>query len=286
MVRVLRSIAGLRDDLTPLRRDGKSIGLVPTMGALHAGHGSLIERSARENDYTVVSIFVNPAQFDRQDDYAAYPRDFEKDVEYCRSHGAGWIFAPAVDEMYPGTGVTFVEAAALGRHLCGPFRPGHFCGVATVVAKLLNIVEPNRAYFGEKDYQQLAIIRRMVADLNLPAEIAGVGTVREADGLALSSRNQLLSPEERRVAPVLYEALRVAQNMIRAGETCPGEVIKQTLPVMTRESLVRVEYLEIVDPEDLQPVDEITRPVLAAAAVRIGAIRLIDNIVAGPGEAA
>jgi pantoate--beta-alanine ligase len=268
----------VREMLARVRRMGATIGLVPTMGALHAGHGSLMDAARRETDCVVVSVFVNPIQFDNQDDLARYPRDLDADVRFCSDHRADIVFAPPVDQMYPAPQQVFVEVGRVAETLCGAFRPGHFRGVATVVLKLFNIVRPDRAYFGEKDAQQLAVIRRMVADLNVPVEIAAVPTVRESDGLAMSSRNRRLSREERTVAPILFQSLLVAQKMIAGGASDAREVKGLALAVLSQQPLVRVEYLEIVDPDDMQPVERIDRPVRVAAAAWLGSTRLIDNI--------
>jgi pantoate--beta-alanine ligase len=282
MVELLRTIADLRAKISAVRRDGTAIGLVPTMGAMHAGHGQLMERAVTDNGFVVVSIFVNPTQFNRADDYQSYPRDLDADLEFCERHKVDAAFVPAADEMYPTKPLTTVAVGRLTEHLCGPYRPGHFEGVATVVTKLLNIVQPDRAYFGEKDRQQLAVIRRAVNDLNIPVEIVGVPILREPDGLALSSRNQLLSDEYREVAPVLYRGLQKAADLVRAGETCPGEVMKQGLTVIAGEPSARVEYFEVVDPDELQPVEEINAAVLVAGALWLGSTRLIDNVLAAP----
>lgn len=276
--RLIPSIRELRETLEEARRGGRGIGLVPTMGALHAGHGRLIERARAQSDCVVVSIFVNPIQFNQQQDYERYPRPLAADVEFCSARGVDVIFAPSIEEMYPGAQLAHVEVARVTERLCGQFRPGHFRGVTTVVLKLLNIVQPDRAYFGEKDAQQLAAIRRMVADLNVPVEIVAVPTVREADGLALSSRNQLLSPEERRVAPAIYRALQAAQQLAAAGVTDPVEVRRQALATLEPFPQIRVEYFEIVDPEEMQPVERIAGPVRVAAAAWLGSTRLIDNV--------
>jgi len=279
---LVHTIAGVREAVARLRGSGKTIGLVPTMGALHAGHGRLIETARAECGAVAVSIFVNPIQFDRADDFERYPRTLATDAAFAEARGAGLVFAPEIAEMYPRRQRAFVDVEALTEHLCGRFRPGHFRGVATVVAKLLNIVQPDRAYFGEKDAQQLAVIRRMVADLNLPVEIVGVPTVREGDGLALSSRNQHLSAEERAVAPMLYQSLAAAQAAIARGERDSERAKQAALTVLVAEPRIRVEYFEIVDPDELQPVAEIAGPVLVAAAAWLGATRLIDNVVARP----
>ncbi len=282
---VVHSIEDIRRILSGVRRAGYSVGLVPTMGALHAGHGRLIETARRESEFVVASIFVNPTQFDRDEDYSQYPRTLATDLEFCIAHGVDAVFAPPVEEMYPRPQRTVVEVQGVNEHLCGRFRPGHFRGVATVVLKLLNIVQPDRAYFGEKDAQQLAVIRRMVADLNVPTAIVEVPTVREADGLALSSRNGHLSADERLVAPVLRRALQAAEALIAAGATNAEEIRHATLRVFEQHPEVRVEYLEIVDPDEMQPVEQISGPVRVAGAVWVGKTRLIDNVLAAPGSA-
>jgi pantoate--beta-alanine ligase len=276
---VISSIQELRRTLARIRTTGRTIGLVPTMGALHAGHGRLIETARRENECVVVSLFVNPIQFDRSDDYHRYPRPLSNDVEFCSRLGVDFVFAPSTEEMYPHPQRAFVEVTEVTEHLCGQFRPGHFRGVATVVLKLLNVVQPDRAYFGEKDAQQLAVIRRLIDDLNVPVMIVEVPTLREADGLALSSRNQHLSPEERRIAPLLSRALETARDLISAGETRASAVKREALRVLSEQPAVRVEYLEIVGPDDMRPVEEIAGPVRVAGAVWIGKTRLIDNVL-------
>jgi pantoate--beta-alanine ligase len=247
------------------------------MGALHAGHARLMEVARGESAAVAVSIFVNPIQFNQSEDYQRYPRTLETDLEFCAARGVDVVFAPALEEMYPGPQVTFVEVGCLSDHMEGRFRPGHFRGVATVVMKLLQVVQPDRAYFGEKDAQQLAVVRRMVQDLNVPVEIVGVPTVREPDGLALSSRNRLLSPGERRIAPRLYQALRVAEQRIAAGEKCAEAVKQAVLEVLAAEPCLRVEYVEVASEDDMQPVEQITGPVRVAAAAWLGRTRLIDN---------
>ena len=258
----------------------KNIGLVPTMGALHAGHEKLIQTARAECDVLVVSIFVNPLQFGPNEDFARYPRPLAQDLEVCERNGADFVFVPSVQEMYPLPQVTFVDVERVSEHLCGKFRPGHFRGVATVVLKLLNVVRPHRAYFGEKDMQQLLVIRRMVSDLNLPVLIAGVPTVRESDGLALSSRNRYLNAEERKAASALHRALQEAANRIQAGEQDAAKVRQGAVALLNDSGMIRVEYFEIVDPVELQPVDTIKGPVRIAAAIWIGTTRLIDNVSA------
>lgn len=277
-VSVINSIEEVRLALAAHRRQGGSVGLVPTMGALHRGHGALIEAAARGTDLVAVSIFVNPIQFNDPGDFKQYPRTLDSDAAYCESLGARTIFAPSAQEMYPEPQTSFVNVEGVSEHLCGKFRPGHFRGVATVVLKLLQIIQPDRAYFGEKDAQQLAVIRRMVRDLNVPVEIASVPTVREPDGLALSSRNQRLTADQRRVAPRLHQALELAEMRIRGGVRDPEAVKREALEAL-RHPEIRVEYLEIVNPGSMQPIERIAGPVLVAAAIWIGGTRLIDNVL-------
>jgi pantoate--beta-alanine ligase len=277
---IIETIAGVRSRLDHVRRAGQSIGFVPTMGALHAGHGALIDRARAESDCVIVSIFVNPIQFDRPDDYAAYRIDLPADREFCAARGADLIFAPAAAEMYPARPAAFVEVAGLSEHLCGKFRPGHFRGVATVVLKLFHIVAPDRAYFGEKDAQQLAIIQRVVADFNLPLTIVPVPIVREPDGLALSSRNRRLTPAERAVAPKLYQALQEAAGRVAGGCKSSAAIRRSATNRLQHEPQIRVEYLEVVDPATMAPVDQIAGPVRIAAAIWLGKTRLIDNVSA------
>ena len=274
---VIHTIAGLRAGLAPLRGGDTITGCVPTMGALHAGHGRLIEQARGECSVVVVTAFVNPIQFNKKDDFERYPRTLDADAEFCRKCGADIVFAPDANEMYPGEQLTFVDVERLPDHLCGKFRPGHFRGVATVVAKLFMIVQPDRAYFGEKDAQQLAVIRRMVRDLNIPVTVVPVATVREDDGLAMSSRNKHLNAEERKAAAVLYRALEAARSTIVRG----AEPARQAaLAVIAQEPAVRVEYLEVVDADEMQPVKDVAGPVRIAVAAWVGGTRLIDNVPA------
>jgi len=275
MAELVARIADLRERLAHRRRAGKSIGLVPTMGALHLGHRRLMEIARAETGIVVASIFVNPTQFDRKDDLDRYPRTIEQDLETCRDSGVDFVFAPSPAEMYPQPQLAWVEVPALTEHLCGPGRPGHFRGVATVVMKLLQIVQPDRAYFGEKDAQQLAVIRRMVQDLNVPTAIVPVATVREPDGLAMSSRNAHLSPAERRTAAVLSQALFAARDLVRSGERSAASIRSGIDPML---AAVQVEYFSLVDPDTLAPVESIAGAVLIAAAIWIGKTRLIDNV--------
>jgi pantoate--beta-alanine ligase len=282
---LVASIGDLRQRLTEARRSNATIGLVPTMGALHAGHVRLIEEARHECQAVAVSIFVNPLQFDREDDLRRYPRTLDADRQLCDRFGVDVVFAPSVDEMYPVPPECTIDVGHLADHLCGKSRPGHFHSVATVVMKLFGIVQPHRAYFGEKDAQQLAIIRRLVADLNVPVRIVGVPTVREPDGLALSSRNTQLGPGERQSAIVLYRALQMADRLIAGGDT-DSEHVKRVAAaeIPPGNSSLRLEYLEIVDPENMQPVTVISGPVRVAGALWVGSTRLIDNVLSAPGN--
>jgi pantoate--beta-alanine ligase len=273
------AINDVRRRAAEARHAGRTVALVPTMGALHAGHGALIERARAEADFIVVSIFVNPIQFDRPDDYEKYARVPEEDLAFCDARGVDVVFAPDAAEMYPAPQRAFVDVERVSQHLCGAFRPGHFRGVATVVIKLFNIVQPDLAYFGEKDAQQLAVIRRMVRDLNVPLKIVPVTTVRESDGLALSSRNIRLTPEQRRIAPLLHGALQAAKRAVLDGCVDPAKVRNAGLEILQGEEQIRVEYFEVVDAEEMQPVQRVTGPVCIAAAAWLGETRLIDNVL-------
>ncbi len=278
MTHLADSIRSIRQMVAAAKAEGKLIGLVPTMGALHVGHARLIQQARQESGFVVASIFVNPLQFGPGEDFEKYPRDLDKDVEKCQSLGVDAVFAPPVEVLYPGTPLTFVEVAKVTEGLCGRFRPGHFRGVTTVVLKLLNIVQPHRAYFGEKDAQQLAAIKRMVIDLDLPVEVIGVPTVREPDGLAMSSRNRYLTPEQRLAAPTLYRALQAAGQTIAAGVRDPAQVRQAALSMLECERQIEPQYVEVVDAELMTPVEIIEKPVRIAAAVWLGSTRLIDNI--------
>lgn len=282
MPELVSSIRELREKLLPYRRAGKSIGFVPTMGALHAGHRRLLEIARQETNVVVASIFVNPLQFDRAEDLRRYPRTLDQDLVSCADAGVDFVFVPPPSEMYPGETLVTLDLRSLTDTLCGPHRPGHFRGVATVVLKLFQIVLPDRAYFGEKDAQQLAIIRRMVEELNVPVKVVAVETVREPDGLALSSRNQLLTAEQRRIAPVLSQALFSAREMVERGESSVEAILGSVMRTFARYSEIRLEYFEIVDPGTLAPVPRVTGPVLIAAAIWLGSVRLIDNLTAKP----
>lgn len=273
-------IVGLSDLRDELRASGaKSIGLVPTMGALHEGHLSLIRRARQENDVTVVSIFVNPLQFGPAEDFDKYPRDLDADAAKAAAEGTDLVFAPQASEMYPnGELSTRIDPGPSGEILEGHFRPGFFPGVATVCVKLFNIVQPQRAYMGEKDAQQLAVIRQVVRDLNLPIEIVGCPTVREPDGLAMSSRNVYLDAESRKAATVLSAGLFEAKELFDSGETS-AEILKKTVSERIREEpLVRLQYVEVVDRETFQPIETVAGPAVAAVAAFLGETRLIDNV--------
>jgi pantoate--beta-alanine ligase len=281
-VRTVRTVADLRGALRDPRREGRTIGLVPTMGALHDGHLSLIRAARAANDVVVVSLFVNPAQFDEAGDLAAYPRDEAADTRAAADAGADLLFAPPVDEVYPRGFATTVRVAGLTEHLEGEHRgSGHFEGVATVVCKLLNMAQPDVAYFGRKDAQQAAVIRRLVRDLDIPARIAVCPTVREPDGLALSSRNVHLHGADRDRALALSQALAAAEDAVAAGEREPGAIAAAGRAAMARLG-VEPEYVAVVGPDDLLPVERVEGDVLVAVAARVGATRLIDNTLVSP----
>ncbi|HSP68244.1 MAG TPA: pantoate--beta-alanine ligase [Bryobacteraceae bacterium] len=277
-VTLLKTIAETRAGIAAARGRGLSIGLVPTMGALHEGHGALIRKARQETGYVVVTIFVNPIQFDRPEDLEKYPRDLDSDIAFCDRLGADAVFAPDAGEMYPGQLLTSVAVAGISTRLEGEFRPGHFRGVATVVAKLFHIIPADRAYFGEKDAQQLAVIGQMARDLDFPMTIVPVPTVREPDGLAMSSRNLRLTPEERRIAPALFQALCEAERLVRSGSRSAVTVRQEALDILLRNPALRIEYLEIVDLKTFMPVHEITGAVRIVVAAWLGQVRLIDNL--------
>ncbi len=254
-------------------------GFVPTMGYLHEGHLSLVRRARAENDHVAVSIFVNPTQFGPHEDYSRYPRDLERDLRLLEPLGVDLVFAPSVEEMYPPGFQTWVIVEGVSRPLEGAARPGHFRGVATVVTKLFNIVQPDRAYFGQKDAQQAVVIRRMVQDLNIPVEIVVCPTVREPDGLAMSSRNTYLNPEERRAATVLFRALQAAKARYEQGERDAERLREAMREVIQAEPLARLDYVSVADPETLQELDRVEDRALLSLAVYIGKTRLIDNIL-------
>ncbi len=272
----VKSASQLRPLVAQARRAGKVIGLVPTMGALHAGHLSLVDACRRECGYTVVTIFVNPAQFGPNEDFARYPRTLEADLQLLAGHGVDLVFIPPTDAMYPPAHATYVDVAGPALPLENPFRPGHFRGVATIVLKLFNLVQPDRAYFGRKDYQQSLVVRRMVEDLDVPIEVLVCPTVREADGLALSSRNVFLSPDERRRALTISHSLRLARKLIDEGTTEAAAIVARMRANLEAAQL-KIDYVALADPLTLQSVEVVRRPILALIAASVGATRLIDN---------
>ena len=276
---ICNTVDAMRTACRAARLKGKRLGLVPTMGALHEGHLSLVRAAKAQSDVVAASIFVNPTQFAPNEDFNKYPRAFERDCELLEKEGVDLLFAPSLEEMYPQKPITYVTVEGLSDKLCGRSRPGHFRGVTTVVAKLFHIIEPDVAFFGQKDLVQLTLIRRMVRDLNFPVEIVGCPIVREPDGLAMSSRNAYLSPEQRRQALVLYRSLTRVQADFRTGERNAARLISAGREIFSAESSVRLDYLEIVDPETLDPVTEVDRPGLVAVAAFVGTTRLIDNVV-------
>ncbi|GAB1581479.1 pantoate--beta-alanine ligase [Phyllobacterium phragmitis] len=281
-MKVISTIADLRAALKAERRSGKTIGLVPTMGYLHIGHLTLARQSRKSCDVTVTSIFVNPTQFGPNEDLATYPRDLDRDLKLLEAEGVDYVFTPEISEIYRPNAETIVETTHLSRILIGRIRPGHFRGVTTIVTKLFNIVQPDRAFFGEKDYQQLAIIRRMVEDLDVPVEIVGVPTVREEDGLACSSRNALLTLEDRKAAPVLSKALGTAESLAAKGERSVPALRRAILKVLESEPRGLVEAVDIRDAADLAKITgKFGNPVVVLLTVRFGKVRLIDQRVIG-----
>ena len=272
---IITTIENIRSIVNHWKDKGYSIGFVPTMGYLHDGHAALIDQARKDNDKVIVSIFVNPTQFGENEDLNSYPRDINRDKSLCEAHKADIIFSPTSDEMYHDR-KAFVNIVELSDTLCGISRPIHFKGVCTVVTKLFNIIQPTNAYFGEKDAQQLAIIRKMVYDLNFPVNIIGVPIVRESDGLAKSSRNTYLSKEERKAATILYKAIQMGKQTIKHGASADS-IINTMTEIINTEPLAKIDYVSVVDANTMQPVHEITSPVLVAIAVYIGFTRLIDN---------
>ena len=273
------TIKEVREQVKAWKKEGLSVGLVPTMGYLHEGHASLIQKAVEQNDKVVVSVFLNPTQFGPTEDLEAYPRDFEADCKLCESIGAALVFHPEPSEMYASDFCTWVDMDVLSKTLCGKSRPIHFRGVCTVVSKLFNIVTPDRAYFGQKDAQQLAIIRRMVRDLNMDIEIVGCPIVREEDGLAKSSRNTYLNEEERKAALILSKSVALGKKMVADGETSAAVVKEAMIKKIESEPMAKIDYVEAVDGLSMQPVEEIKAPALVAMAVYIGKTRLIDNFI-------
>jgi pantoate--beta-alanine ligase len=278
MSALIETIVALRDACDQARAQGHTVGLVPTMGYLHDGHRALMQAASAETSFVVVTIFVNPLQFGPGEDLGRYPRDLEGDMDACAHEGVDVVFAPSVAEMYPRPSATTVHVAGLTDGLCGDHRPGHFDGVTTVVTKLFSIAGPSRAYFGRKDAQQLAVVKRMAADLDLPVVVIGCPLVRETDGLALSSRNAYLSNDHRRAAPVLYLSLRAAADAVVAGERDPQKLAAVIRAVVATEPDVELEYVEVRDAETIAPVTAVDGDVLIALAARLGGTRLIDNV--------
>lgn len=274
---IVTTVQEVRQRVKERKRKGESIGFVPTMGYLHEGHGSLIRAAREANDYVVVSIFVNPMQFGPKEDLASYPRDLEQDAKLCEALGADLIFHPEPEEMYAPGFCSYVDMEGLTKELCGKSRPTHFRGVQTVVLKLFSIVAPDHAYFGQKDAQQLAVICRMVKDLNLDVQIHGCPIVREADGLAKSSRNTYLSPTERKAALVLNRSLTIGKELIQKQETDAKVVKEAIISELKKEPLAKIDYVEVVDFDTITPTDIIAENTLVAIAVYIGTTRLIDN---------
>ncbi|MCM8801441.1 MAG: pantoate--beta-alanine ligase [Candidatus Omnitrophica bacterium] len=278
-MKIIRKINTLRRLIKKVKQDKKTIGFVPTMGALHEGHLKLIQQARKENDFVVVSIFVNPTQFGPKEDFKKYPRNLKQDAFLCRKEGVDVIFYPDIKQMYPEGFKTYVKVNDLSNLLCGRFRPGHFRGVTTVVTKLFNIVNPDLAYFGQKDAQQAIIIKRMVLDLNIPIKIKVIPIVRDKDGLALSSRNVYLNPQERKDAVILYQSLRLAKKMVKAGILETKKIIKKIKQLIHTKKTARIQYISIVDLENLKPISRIKDKGLLAMAVYIGDTRLIDNTI-------
>jgi pantoate--beta-alanine ligase len=278
-MKIAKTIESVRRLIKAARRAGKTIGFVPTMGALHTGHISLIEAAKKKCNFVVVSIFVNPTQFGPKEDFKKYPRPIKADLKMCRKAGVDCVFTPTPHEMYPSENLTWIDVEKLSEPLCGKFRPGHFRGVATVCAKLFNIVLPDIAYFGQKDAQQAIVIKRMVADLNMPLKIVVCPTMREKTGLAMSSRNQYLTPQQKKDAAYIYKSLQKCRQMIKQGVTDSKKIITAMRKILRQIPSAQIQYVSIVDAETLQNIGKITGKVLAAVAVKIGPTRLIDNIL-------
>ena len=281
---VAKTIESVRSLVKAARSKGKKIGFVPTMGALHTGHISLIEAAVKKCDFVVVSIFVNPTQFGPGEDLEKYPRPLKADLEICRNTGVDVVFAPTQEQMYPQENLTWVNVKKLTEQLCGQSRPAHFRGVTTVCAKLFNIVAPDIAFFGQKDAQQAIVIKRMVADLNMPVEIVVCPTVRQSDGLAVSSRNQYLTRQQKKDATYVYKSLKECRKLIKSGITDSETIVARMRKILNQALSIKIEYISIVDAETLQTIDDIAGKVLAAVAVRIGPARLIDNILVDAGK--
>ena len=278
-MKLVKTIDEVRETVREWKKQGLSVGFVPTMGYLHEGHASLIDASVRENDRTVVSVFVNPIQFAPNEDLASYPRDIDRDSQLCKEHGADLIFNPEPEEMYDDMFCTYVDMDILTKELCGLSRPTHFRGVCTVVMKLFNIVTPDNAYFGQKDAQQLAVIKRMVNDLNMNINVHGCPIIREDDGLAKSSRNTYLNADERKAALILSKAISLGKKMADDGEKSAEKITSAMKELISTEQKARIDYVKIVDALTMQQVETLDKPVLCAIAVFIGKTRLIDNFI-------
>jgi pantoate--beta-alanine ligase len=278
-MKIANTIELIRDLIHAARKAGKTIGFVPTMGALHIGHISLMEAARKECDFVVVSIFVNPTQFGPNEDFNKYPRPIEKDLEICKKAGVDVVFNPEVGQMYPSKNLTWVNIEKITDNLCGRSRPGHFRGVATVCTKLFNIVAPDMAFFGQKDAQQVAVIQRMVSDLNMPLQIVVCPTVRESDGLAVSSRNQYLSRQDRPDASYVYKSLCKCRELFDAGITETDKIINEMKKVLQQKTSIEIDYINIVDAMTLEDINRITGKTLVAVAVKLSSTRLIDNII-------
>ena len=274
-MRIIKSI----DEMKKIKKENTSIGFVPTMGYLHEGHISLIQRAREENDIVVTSIFVNPTQFGPNEDFEKYPRDEKRDLQKCEENGCDIVFLPQKEEIYPRDNLIYVQVEELGKELCGKSRPTHFRGVTTVLTKLFNIIKPDRAYFGQKDAQQLVIVKKMVEDLNMDVEIIGCPIVREKNGLAISSRNTYLSPEERNDALLLNKSLKLAKNLIENGEKNISTIKREMEKIILSGKNNTMDYIEFVDTKKLEPVSEIQNKTLIAIAIKAGNTRLIDNMV-------
>lgn len=280
-MKIVETIAEVKSIVRAWKKSDASIGFVPTMGYLHAGHLSLIQRARQENDRVVVSIFVNPTQFGANEDLDSYPRDLQHDAALCENAGVDLIFHPTLEQMYPKGFCSFVDVDVLTKELCGLSRPVHFRGVCTVVSKLFHIITPDRAYFGEKDAQQLAVIKRMVQDLNMDVDVIGCPIVRETDGLAKSSRNTYLSPEERKAALVLSRSITQGKKYVQQGEKNAHTLVQAMTEIIEKEPLAKIDYVKVVDLFTMQQIDTLDRPFLAAMAVYIEKTRLIDNFIVG-----
>lgn len=278
-MKIAYTVEDVKSQVRQWKKEGLTVGLVPTMGYLHEGHESLIKRAVAENDRVVVSVFLNPTQFAPNEDLASYPRDFEADTKLCEGAGAALVFHPEPSEMYAEDACTFVDMTAVTKELCGKSRPIHFRGVCTVVNKLMNISMADRAYFGQKDAQQLAVIRRMVRDLNMNVEVVGCPIIRETDGLAKSSRNTYLSEEERKAGLVLSQAVKLGQKLVAEGEKSAAAVTGAMSELISAEPLAKIDYVSMVSWDSIEPVETIEAPVLVAMAVYIGKTRLIDNFI-------